>query len=561
MIEISQLSIQFKNSNHLLFDGFSIKIQQGEKILLVGPSGSGKSVLLKTIMGVMPKGCVRAGQFRVLDHWMDYSEYQHHVIHQRFSAIFQDAVNSLHPYRSIAHQFEFAPQDELIQCCDRFRLQYHHVINSFSRQLSGGQCQRISIMFPYLLKHQDIIVFDEPITDIDPISHNSILKQIKSTFLTKPDKTVLYVTHQHDEIKDIPFKRFELIHQSVTERKVQHVAVANKKFEPHNMPVMQVNIPRFQYPVSDIRQFSLQQVIFSIYPGDSIGILGESGSGKSTLLKIMAGLIPTQDKQQVKMRIASRQLIPLQLVHRKSRYAYIQIVFQDNVGSLFEDETIEQSLIHIRKIKDVQFQDVLIHAKRFFQKLSLIGINDQESDGQNSHRDSFETFLHKKIVQLSMGMVRRFCLAKALLLMNIYTTEDRHTPKLILLDEISRGLDQANKARLVEFIHDIQRDYSLSVIAISHEQDFLMSFCDQFYFMFEGFQIPKAYSKKDLLPANVNQIKNTYLRRYFLPCEEPEPYQSASDRPDTGCFFQQFYRCPEQRSECIQSKEETWTCV
>jgi ABC-type glutathione transport system ATPase component len=558
MIEIQQLCIQFTNSHDLLFDQFSLKIQAGDKILIVGPSGSGKSVLLKTIMGILPRACVLDGKFRVGDQWMDYAAYQQHPIHHRFSAIFQDAVNSLHPYRTIARQFSFASQTDIQACCQQFRLQFQSIINTFSRKLSGGQCQRISIMFPYLLRNQNIVVFDEPITDIDPISHKSILKRIKSEFLSNPDKTVLYVTHQLNEIEEINFKQYVLKQNALKQNDMLAPDLHLPRLEKQksDRPIMKVHIPWFQYPNAHANHFSLRHIQLDIHPGDSIGIFGESGSGKSTLLNMMAGLLPTLEPNQVFVQNPAQPSHLCPFNKCKKPYNYLQIVFQDNVGSLFEQETIEQSLRHIARIKKLPIEEIHAQANLFFTQLSLI--TDQNST-KKDYRDTFEQFLKKQVIQLSMGMVRRFCLAKALLLMNIYNEKDRQTPKILLLDEISRGLDSFTKQKMIFFLQSIQQDYSLTFIAISHEQSFLMSFCHKFYFMFKGFQIPKAYSKADL--QNYQSIRNTYIRRYFIPCEEPAPYPSDGDQPSGNCFFQQFYQCSERNSDCIQPKKETWICV
>jgi len=209
MIEINKLTIQFQQNRTPLFDQVNLCIGSGEKVLFIGPSGSGKSILLKTIMGILPESYVREGEFKVDEKSMTYHSYCHHPIHRKFSTIFQDAVNSLHPYRNIVKQLPDLPEKMIQEACKSFRLQYHHIANEFPKNLSGGQCQRISMLFPYLLDDsRHILVFDEPITDIDPISRKTILQLIKNRFLNQSSKTVIYVTHQHDELKDIKFHRY-----------------------------------------------------------------------------------------------------------------------------------------------------------------------------------------------------------------------------------------------------------------------------------------------------------------------------------------------------------------
>jgi len=216
MIDIKHLTIQFELKNPPLINQAAIHIQEGDKILLIGPSGSGKSVLLKAILGILPEKYVAAGEFYVQEKQMNYHSYcHHHAIQNRFATIFQDAVNSLHPYRQIQHQFADKTK-ALKKGCEQFRLQYDNIASAFSRNLSGGQCQRVSMLFPYLMSEsRNILIFDEPVTDIDPISRKTILRLIKDRFLSKPDKTVLYVTHQHDELTDINFRRYVIENDNV----------------------------------------------------------------------------------------------------------------------------------------------------------------------------------------------------------------------------------------------------------------------------------------------------------------------------------------------------------
>ena len=219
MIEIKNLTIQFNHRNPPLIHHANINIQAGDKVLLIGPSGSGKSVLLKTIMGLLPEKFVLAGEFYVQKKQMNYHSYCHDDIHKQFATIFQDAVNSLHPYRQIKKQFSEIDMDMFNKGCKEFRLQYDNIANVFFRNLSGGQCQRVSMLFPYFQDQaKDILVFDEPVTDIDPISRTTILRLIKERFLSRKDKTVIYVTHKYNELSDINFHRYIIENDKLVEK-------------------------------------------------------------------------------------------------------------------------------------------------------------------------------------------------------------------------------------------------------------------------------------------------------------------------------------------------------
>ncbi|CAN2039750.1 hypothetical protein GMMP15_1400005 [Candidatus Magnetomoraceae bacterium gMMP-15] len=216
MIKISNLKVKFGNSSSTVLDDINFYMNYGDKILLIGPSGHGKSVFLKVLMGLIPEQFV-TGDFYVESQKLRYHDYRQHKIHKKFSTIFQDAINSLHPYRDIKSQF-FGKSiklsdNELEKEFKKFRLIYSNIKNEYPCRLSGGQCQRISMLFPYLVKGRDIIFFDEPITDIDPISRPVILKVIKERFLNNNKKTIIYVTHSYQELlndRDIKFRQYEI---------------------------------------------------------------------------------------------------------------------------------------------------------------------------------------------------------------------------------------------------------------------------------------------------------------------------------------------------------------
>jgi len=329
---------------------------------------------------------------------------------------------------------------------------------------------------------------------------------------------------------------------------------------------MTVDIPNFTYPVQGFRKFGLKNINFNLFVNDSIGILGESGSGKSTLLKLLAGLLPLETKNQILIYDNCMGLTALKDIKRHKRYGALQIVFQDNVGSLYPDETIKSAIKHIANIKRVSKQRVKENARHFFQLLGLI-----KSDNT---KNEWKLFLHKKISNLSMGMLRRFCLAKAVLLMDIYTDENQCFPKVMLLDEISRGLDAETKKLLIHFIKELIENYHISIIAISHELTFLQSICTDFYFLFEGLQLPLRYKSEDL--NNPETITNPYVRSYFIPCVEPQkPDKTMTDAYETWqnfrkyskCIFLHHFDCPEKnKQKCTQNtliyndKEKNWIC-
>ena len=231
MIKVECLTLDFGLGPVLHQANF--RIDPGEKVLLIGASGAGKSAFLNTLMGLTSKRFVKGGNFFVDGRKMAYSHYRRTPICEKFSAIFQDAGNSLHPYRTIEAQCEpgivkTASFAKWIRCLfsktsmlrggtensgedfdkritprlfRRFNLHYENLKEKFPIELSGGECQRVSMVFPFLSKNRNIVFFDEPITDIDRIYRPHIQELITETFLKDDEITVIYVTHSHRELR------------------------------------------------------------------------------------------------------------------------------------------------------------------------------------------------------------------------------------------------------------------------------------------------------------------------------------------------------------------------
>ena len=331
--------------------------------------------------------------------------------------------------------------------------------------------------------------------------------------------------------------------------------------------LMKVDIPSFSYPVKGFREFSLKKINLTINEKDAIGIIGESGSGKSTLIKILAGLLPLGPKKQVILNHLSEGWIPVKDIDRKKRYASIQIVFQDNTGTLYPKESIASLLSHIAKIKKIDKTVVRKRAEEFFYLLGLFNRNDISEH----HSETMNSFLTKQISDLSMGMLRRFCLAKSVLLLDIYSKEDLLNPKILLLDEISRGLDYETKQMLIAFINKTLRDqYNLSIVAISHELNFLKDICNSFCVLFDGYQFPGQYTIDHLRTDGKSTVNNPYLKHHFLPGIEPEKPEFDTDEylewdqfmKCSPCIFVKHYNCKEKdKDKCINIKEEyPWIC-
>jgi len=176
VLEIDNLS--FGYNNKLLLKDFSLNVNRGELVAVVGKSGVGKSTLLELIAGNLKplKGSIEV---------------------KKISWIFQDPYSSFHPSFTILNQIlEVAKDKNYKQYLKQLSLS-EEVINSLPHELSGGQLQRCSILRA-LLMQPDLLLCDEPTSALDNIVQLDTMKLLVS-LLSKMG--IILITHDLDLAK------------------------------------------------------------------------------------------------------------------------------------------------------------------------------------------------------------------------------------------------------------------------------------------------------------------------------------------------------------------------
>ena len=187
---INQLSLTYKNKKLVeLIEQNESPIVIEDSIALVGQSGSGKSLTLKTILNMTPKN------IEVLFKYQANFDLDYHNI----GFIPQNPFTSLSPMTKITKQF-FCSNSKINELLSLVRLD-DTVKDKFPSQLSGGQLQRIVIAIA-LSKNPKLLLLDEPTTALDITSKNIILKLLKE-LQEKLKFIIIFVSHDIDSVKNI----------------------------------------------------------------------------------------------------------------------------------------------------------------------------------------------------------------------------------------------------------------------------------------------------------------------------------------------------------------------
>jgi len=269
-------------------------------------------------------------------------------------------------------------------------------------------------------------------------------------------------------------------------------------------------------------------VSLSVRKGATLGVVGESGCGKSTLARVIVGLHQASAGEM----IFDGEQLPIRSRHRKVSNR-MQMVFQDPSSALNPRITIGDSIGFPLQVQRWSRKDI---DKRVAEVISEVGL-------PRAYADSYPH-------QLSGGQRQRVNIARALAL----------RPSLIVLDEAVSALDKSIQAQVLNLLTDLQDEYQLSYVFISHDLNVVEYISDDVVVMYLGQAMEQApaeslYSKPlhpytQLLLSSIPDLDPTRSSR-DQPAEETGDGELPSPiDPPSGCRFRT--RCPFAMEVCAR---------
>jgi peptide/nickel transport system ATP-binding protein len=302
-------------------------------------------------------------------------------------------------------------------------------------------------------------------------------------------------------------------------------------------PLLEVDDLIVEYLTDTANVRAVNQVSFTVDPGEFLGIVGESGCGKTTLLFAVAQLLsPPGEVVGGEVIFHGRDMVRLGRGELQSmRWRDYSIVMQSAMNALNPMKSI-----------GAQFKDTLqAHGgtspedirRRSTEVMSLVGIDP-------THLDSFPH-------QLSGGMRQRAMIAMALLF----------TPQLVIMDEPTSALDVVAQQSLMTKIKDLQRALGFAVIFVTHDMSVVSRYSDRVLVMYAG-QVAEAARTAEVFERPLHPYTRGLMnafpsvrgpRRELLGIPGSPPDLA---RPPSGCRFHP--RCPDVMPSCLSKEPDLY---
>lgn len=475
------------NGTPILHD-ISLDVAPGEIIGITGESGSGKSMTAFATIGLVPKRAQTTGHIQLdEDQIIGASESILCAIRGAdVGMIFQEPMTALNPVQTIGDQVaetilihEQVGKSEALKRAaatlervglpnDRFPL------NRFPHQLSGGQRQRVVIAMAIALRPK-LLIADEPTTALDVTTQATILDLLRD-LVDEFQMGLLMITHDLAVVSDLAdrivvMQKGEIVEQGPTQNLLNSMTHpytkalfaasshhVNLPEAPDQTPLLEVKNVRRTYKQGRQTLFAkapefvaLNNVSFSLYRGERLGLVGESGCGKSTLTRAILGLEQLQGGQ---ITLDGNPVFAANLAVRRK----MQVVFQDPYGSFNPRHKVGRLVTEPFHLLDTPPD---WHAA-VAEALEAVGLHARDAD--------------KYIHEFSGGQRQRIAIARALII----------KPELIIFDEAVSALDVSVRAQVLDLMADLCRKYPLSYLFISHDLSVVRTVTDRVLVMKEG---------------------------------------------------------------------------
>ena len=583
VLAVRDLSVSFTQQGQVTqaVRQLSLEVRRGETLALVGESGSGKSVTSLALMRLIEQsgGRLESGELwlrrrdnSVVDLARLRQSQMRAIRGADMAMIFQEPMTSLNPvfpvgeqiaesvrlHQGKSHQQALAEARRML---DLVRIpEAQNVMTRFPHQLSGGMRQRVMIAMA-LSCRPALLIADEPTTALDVTIQAQILQLIR-VLQKEMEMGVIFITHDMGVVAEMADRvqvmyRGEVVESNdtaalfsapqqpytrallaaVPRLGAMHGQPLPRKFplpgEQESREMLPDTVRREEQPILQVRDLvtrfdiragllnrvkwrvhAVEKVSFDLHAGETLALVGESGCGKSTTGRSLLRLVESQGGSITFNGQRIDRLRPHQLSHLRRD---IQFIFQDPYASLDPRLTVGFSIMEPLLIHKVMSRAEA--EKRVAWLLEKVGLLPEHA----------RRYPH----EFSGGQRQRICIARALAL----------NTKVVIADESVSALDVSIQAQIVNLMLDLQREFGIAFLFISHDMAVVERISHRVAVMYLGqiveigprqavFENPQhPYTRKLMAAVPVADPGHRRRERALLVDELPSPLRAPGDEP------------------------------
>lgn len=517
LVTVEQLSI--KLGGQTIIPNLSFDVHHNEILGIVGESGSGKSITAMSLMGLLPKQEESLQASRLDFDGQSLIPFEEKCFRtlrgKEIGMVFQDPMSALNPSMRCGKQIEEVialhsslpkkdHQAHLHSLLEKVKLpDPKSMAKRYPHQLSGGQQQRVLIAMAIACQPK-LLIADEPTTALDPKVQENIMALLKS--IQKESKmSIVLISHDLNMVHrwadrvlvlnkgvceelgtakqlfqqpkspytkglinalppvDRRPKRLQTIEDFINDAPKAANETKTSRSKRHKQlyqqsPILEVKGLQKTFSQGKQSHVALHKINFSLYPGETLGLVGSSGSGKSTLGNCLLKLTQPDEGEILYLgtRIDNLKGGLLQQ-YRKD----IQLIFQDPFSSLNPKKKIGHMLTEPMLVHNIG-KNKHDRVDRAIQLLEQVGL---EASHINHYPHMF-----------SGGQRQRIGIARALAV----------EPKLIVCDESVSALDRSVQAHVLNLLNKLKESYVLTYLFIGHDLEVVRYMSDRILHLQNG---------------------------------------------------------------------------
>jgi peptide/nickel transport system ATP-binding protein len=533
LLQVRDLRVNFRIDKTTSFEavkGISFDVPANQTVALVGESGSGKSVSSLAVMGLLPPDAtVIDPASRILFDGVDLLALtpgqRRRMCGREIAMIFQEPMSSLNPVFTVGFQIAEVLRQHMGMGARAARARTLALldevgipdparkIDAYPSQMSGGQQQRVMIAMAIACAPR-LLIADEPTTALDVTIQKQIMELI-ARLQRKHQMAVLFITHDLGLVGEIADRVIVMRHGVVREegaarqvleapadaytRALLHcrpsldsrplrlpviddvlaggagaqIVLAERTRgyvagEPNVLEVRNLSKSFFlREGLFGKREFkAVQGVSFDLPRGKTLGVVGESGSGKTT---VGLTLLRLHQATGGTAMFDGKDLLAMPAREYQAYKRRIQIIFQNPYASLNPRYTVGQILMEPMRIHRIGLDD-RERVGRAQALLERVGLPAQ----------AFHRYPH----EFSGGQRQRIAIARCLTMQ----------PEILVCDESVSALDVSVQAQVLNLLQDLQDEFGMSYIFISHDLSVVKYMADQVMVMHQGSVVEIANS-------------------------------------------------------------------